>query len=135
MMVSGNGDTGIPPLTERSKARLAAGATEGAGTDTCTKCAGAKEPRRINSDKCRECNTPATAKTPRPRAAKPEVTKAIRWEPPPGMYAALQAEARKRDMTMNEYLTSGMRRVLKKDAGWVAPPLTEMFPETEEGKT
>lgn len=120
------GDTSIPALTLRSQKRLDAGATEGAGTLVCIKCDGPKAPSRINSDKCSKCNKPGydpgeTARNPASR----KYVGAVAVGFPDAMMDALKAEAAKRDMTLHEYIEHGMRRVLKKDAGWVAPNLTD----------
>jgi hypothetical protein len=37
-------------------ARLARGATAGAGTDICATCKGEKEARRFNSNRCSQCD-------------------------------------------------------------------------------
>lgn len=45
----------IPNLTERSKARLAAGEVTGSGTGVCARCKGAKGETRVNYMLCVEC--------------------------------------------------------------------------------
>lgn len=45
----------MPELTDAAAANVAAGATNGPGTNTCATCAGDKEPTRLNSRQCRTC--------------------------------------------------------------------------------
>lgn len=45
----------VPNLTERSKARLAAGEVTGSGTGVCARCKGAKGETRVNYMLCVEC--------------------------------------------------------------------------------
>lgn len=109
-----------PVLTARSAARIKAGRTEGAGTDVCIKCVGPKEVSRVNSDKCKACNNPRNT-SPRPsvvdgkRVNRARVMQ-VRVDEP--MFQALVEQADKRGQTIDEYVNTGLARVLKKDAGW-----------------
>lgn len=117
-------DNTQPALTERSRLRIENGATSGAGTHNCIKCAGTKEPRRINSDKCAECNGVKHPAGSRTREPKVTVSRTAHTVFPEAMYLVIAEQAHQRDMTIEDYIVNGMRRVLKKDAGWVAPNLT-----------
>jgi hypothetical protein len=52
-------------ITPKAEKNLARGATFGAGTPVCQKCKGPKEPSRINSYKCKSCDS-----TPRDTSRK-----------------------------------------------------------------
>lgn len=125
-------DADIPPLTDRAKARLAAGRTEGAGTDVCVKCMEAKEPKRINSDKCGACNRgPGAATTARSRPGRSEVTKSRVAHPvfPEATYLVMVEQAHERGLTIEDYIIEGMRRVLKRDLRDSPIDLARMFPD------
>jgi hypothetical protein len=52
-------------ITAKAAANLARGATWGAGTDVCVRCKGPKAPSRVNSYKCKSCDS-----TPRDTSRK-----------------------------------------------------------------
>lgn len=100
----------MPELTKRAKARLAAGAVDGAGTFNCIKCKGTKEPNRVNSDRCAACNGVKAVRNV-------EVTR-VKFEPTTEMFMVMQAEAARKNMTVSDYLLDSMTRILRKDAGF-----------------
>lgn len=52
-----------PELTEQARSNLAAGNTNGPGTDVCAGCNGPKEPSRLNSRQCRTCGKSGAVST------------------------------------------------------------------------
>lgn len=89
-------------LTETAAANLAAGATDGPGTDVCRSCTGPKEPTRRNSARCRACERGGA-----PVAAKPP-TVVLKTSVERATYDAAAALARERGTTLAAVLRDGL---------------------------
>lgn len=107
------------PLSDRVKARLEAGETEGAGTNVCVKCKGPK-PGRYRSDRCRECNGRQSGKTK--ANGKPELVQGVSLNVVSEQMGLLVALAKAADLSLRDYASGVMREHLS----------TQQFPDLPE---
>ncbi len=85
-------------LTDQARAHVAAGNTDGPGTQVCAACTGPKEPTRLNSARCRACGSGGASASTSP-------IRVLRAAVPTDVAERFAAEASEHDMQTNEYLT------------------------------